>query len=442
MSLITLPPDVLIMIWDNLDTQADRNAFTQISRQIHTDYNIRLYQRAVYGGSTEVLDWAIKDGSGGTAQRVFEAGLRLSRAAAIMFSWRAAMRGQETILRVLMDNGGDVTSQFSNQEPLLLAIQTQWKPNDKHYIPAVNEDSPMVKTDFPGVIRLLLQHGADINASNNRTGLTPLMFAAICNHTKMVDILLANGATVDLASAERRDALWYAVDEGHITLVDRLADAITMQPNKNINQCSPLVVAALHGNVDIVNLLLAKGADPNFARKDQYTPAAVAIEHGFANVLEALLEHGLSPDTSISRAPGAGRPLLAAAVDRGDDKIVRLLLARGATVQSQGTNDCNLTSLMFAVRHGRTDLVQKLLAAGADVQARLREVETPLYQACMNGHLGIVLLLTKHGSDRSKPLSTQTLLAMITKNRDLDIVRLLMYCGSLRDLRMDEELAN
>jgi ankyrin repeat protein len=57
------------------------------------------------------------------------------------------------------------------------------------------------------------------------------------------------------------------------------------------------------------------------------------------------------------------------------------------------------TPLILAARHGYPQLVEPLLEAGADIDARNKDYNTPLHEAAGHGHLDIVRLLIKRGAD-------------------------------------------
>ena len=59
---------------------------------------------------------------------------------------------------------------------------------------------------------------------------------------------------------------------------------------------TPLHVAAVRGDTDIVNLLVATGADPNAKGEHGYTPLHEAAAQGHPATVDALLKLGANPD--------------------------------------------------------------------------------------------------------------------------------------------------
>jgi len=127
-----------------------------------------------------------------------------------------------------------------------------------------------------------------------------------------------------------------------------------------------LAYAIYHAPLALVRELLDAGADVNYDQND-----------GFPSLVAAL---------SATACPGyAGRP------DRHD--VLQLLLARGADVEQRGLNDC--TPLQWAAASGDGRAVEILLAHGADPTARTRidDYETAREMAERAGHQHIAQLL-------------------------------------------------
>ena len=103
--------------------------------------------------------------------------------------------------------------------------------------------------------------------------------------------------------------------------------------NKELVNCAnaygrtPLIIAAIHGHVKVVEMLLAAGADIEVKLwQDGYTPLIFAAFSGHEAVVRLLLEAGANKDAT--NAVG-DTPLIRAAAN-GHEAVVRLLLASGA----------------------------------------------------------------------------------------------------------------
>jgi len=89
---------------------------------------------------------------------------------------------------------------------------------------------------------------------------------------------------------------------------------------------TPLHSAAFGGHVEIVKLLLERGADPNAKTDDGLTPLHIAAFKGHVDVVRVLLEHGANPNAKDNN----GQTPLHYAVQEGHVEIVKSLLERGA----------------------------------------------------------------------------------------------------------------
>ena len=106
---------------------------------------------------------------------------------------------------------------------------------------------------------------------------------------------------------------------------------------------------------------------------------------------------------AVEAPSGEEDELLLAHVYAGNARTVAQLLA-GRRRAGQGSADVNAvrnadgwTPLLLAASQGHTDIVALLLAAGADVEARLGGEDTPLALAAMHGHAQTVVLLAQEG---------------------------------------------
>jgi ankyrin repeat protein len=203
---------------------------------------------------------------------------------------------------------------------------------------------------------LLIARGADVNAPNRSDGFTPLHSAALGGSLEVARLLLAKGAKVEGG--------W---------------DGKTSRP-----AYPPLHAAVREGHVRVARLLLTKGANPNSGQFGfSTTPLTLAAEVGDLDLLEVLLAKGARVDS-----PGA----LEAALSHGRRDVVERMLARGADATAPD-------HLLLACQLGGVDLVKMLLARGASVRAAGRQGRTPLHAAAQGGNAAVVALLLARGAD-------------------------------------------
>jgi len=129
-----------------------------------------------------------------------------------------------------------------------------------------------------------------------------------------------------------------------------------------------LNLAARHGQVEVIDVLIEAGASPTATDKRGRTPLMAAVQSRKPDKLEAirfLIDNGADVN---ARDQIGGTALLRAAGSFGDLDSVQVLLSAGADVNVQDKN--GMTPLMWAARWGDAPRVEALVAAGAKVTDR------------------------------------------------------------------------
>lgn len=214
-----------------------------------------------------------------------------------------------------------------------------------------------------GVVRLLLEKGADIESMDNEYGQMPLIWAAGRGHAGIVQLLLENGADV-----ESRDNKYGRTSLSWVAQV---------------------------GNEGVLQVLLENGANIEFKDKEYgRTPLSWAAEGGHEGVVQLLLEK----EAEIESKNEDDRTPLSWAAEMGHEGVVRLLLERKADIESKDKGYGH-TPLSWAIRGGYKGVVQLLLEKGADIKSRDNYGKTPLWWAAAWEHEAIVQLLLEKGAD-------------------------------------------
>ncbi|GAA3433320.1 hypothetical protein GCM10018954_029230 [Kutzneria kofuensis] len=240
---------------------------------------------------------------------------------------------------------------------------------------------------------------------DEESGLTPLMSAAGRGDLEAVRELLDSGA--DIHTMDTRGggtALHKAVQGGHIDVVRLLLDrGAFLDATTPTTGHTPLLDAFWYKHADVAELLLERGAGINltthygFSMRDHIDYALKANALGDEKLRRA--EEALNRRLAEDERKVAEQKLMAATV-AGDVAEVRALLAAGADTEERspvlnGFNDWH-TPLLVAARDGHREIVEELIAAGADVNA----VEptfgaVPLHKAVYNGHADITAVLVR-----------------------------------------------
>jgi ankyrin repeat protein len=239
----------------------------------------------------------------------------------------------------------------------------------------------------------LLQQGADVNQHNDANA-TALMWAA--TDLEKTRLLVAHGAEVNARSSDMRTPLMIAARRpGNVAAVKFLLEH-GANPNPNAHpdaESTPLIEAATAGDAASLELLLAHGADVRDAGEPALETAyrmrcakcaSLLVAKGlskadYTGALGSIAALGNAGDVRLMLDKGAdvnafdplGRtPLMyAAASDLLPLNVVKLLVERGADVNAKDAHklsgDAGLTVLDIARLHGDTPIVEWLIKAGA-----------------------------------------------------------------------------
>lgn len=232
----------------------------------------------------------------------------------------AAEVGSLEAMRLLIDHGADVNAQNDFGSTALM-----WSVSD------------------PAKVKLLLDHGANVNLVA-RSGRTALIIAGFTNPSaEVVRLLLAKGASVGVMD-KRHVTPMNAATFGNDTETVRLllnANA-DVETGDTFIGLTPLMNAAGNRNFNAVKALLARGAKVNAVSKTEglpkiqtgtvefggWTPLLMAAAFGPPDAVKLLLEDGAKIDAQDYR--GFTPLMLAIGTDRYDPRIVKTLVSHGA----------------------------------------------------------------------------------------------------------------
>ena len=270
------------------------------------------------------------------------------------------------------------------------------------------------------VARRLLDRGAALEPIDGWHGLTPLGWGTLVDwaprfredRPATIALLLARGAAIDIFCAIGRGSRLEAE-----AALARDPAAAGRRLGFVLGSLQPLHLAVSLGRAELVDLLLARGADPTARTDGGLTPLAISRARSAPAISERLIAAGAREDAACAvvrddlpaleaSLPGPdsewlGR-LLRTAAERGAARVIPRLVAAGADPQGTGRSliserAAEVGPLHLAARSGRTEAVAALLDAGALPQGPA-SLATPLHLAAGGGHLAAVRLLAERGA--------------------------------------------
>ena len=155
-----------------------------------------------------------------------------------------------------------------------------------------------------------------------------------------------------------------------------------------------MLEASKHGHADRVAVLLQSPyLEVNSQNNDGYTALMKASLNGFIEVVRLLLEKGARVDLQDKQ----GRSALLHASSNGHIHVVQMLLENGAQVDLRDDN--GRSALLHASSKGHLLAVEMLLKKGAQIDLQDNRSWTPLMKAYQNGHEDVIASLLSKNAD-------------------------------------------
>lgn len=301
-------------------------------------------------------------------------------------------------------------------------------------------------------IERLLVAGANADAIDYRGD--PILKAAIMQgNTETTRLLVENGADVNAKDKDENALLGTAAYRGELEIVRIMLDAgadanATMKTSETglgvptgIN-VPVLQEAVLGNNSDIVELLIAQGADVNQAEGYlDRTPLHGAAWFNYADIVQILLNHGADPNKPSSYEEGE-TPLFFA-VRNGGVESAQALLDGGAAIDFQTERGWTPLISLAANKTVRRDLRGKLSAflldKGADLNLGDRIGNTALHYAAREGLTNVIRILIENGASVDLQNNVgNTALHEAAKWGQTKAITLLIENGASLDLQNDK----
>ncbi len=163
------------------------------------------------------------------------------------------------------------------------------------------------------------------------------------------------------SKTSKAETLHQLVSNGKVDKIKQQLSSIDSDKlNIVIDGMTPIMLAASRGNVEIIDLLFTRGADPNKRGSMKRTALQYATEKNHIEAVKRLLSYGADINAYDN---GQLTPLVMAA-SRGHSELALLFVEKGADVNIQHIE--GWTALIDATAHGDAKLVNALLEAGAD----------------------------------------------------------------------------
>jgi ankyrin repeat protein len=290
----------------------------------------------------------------------------------------AAAEGHPEVVRLLVEHGATVNIRSNTN---VWARQTTSEPREK-WLP-LGDLSPLMFAARQGCmecVKILVDAKAHINAVDP-DGISVTLLAIINGHYDVAAYLVNKGAEVNLADRTGRTALYSAVD---------------FHTPPQSNRPAPKELDSSVASLDLIKDLLAHGANVNAALKTQQ-PYRTKLDRGD----DTMLTTGTTP---LLRAAKAGDvEVVRLLIEKGADPklatrsgINSVMAAAGLGTKEEDTTGRHKTEAEAI------QVIELCLKAGADVNAVDSRGESALYGAAYKGSDQIVKFLAEHGANLSQ----------------------------------------
>ncbi|KAF5584962.1 ankyrin protein [Fusarium pseudocircinatum] len=251
------------------------------------------------------------------------------------------------------------------------------------------------------IARMLINAGADTNSGLEK----PLIRAARKGKSSLIRHMLEVGADPKLLPAGGLSVMYYAIYHHDLIMVDML-----MKAGFNLN----LSIEELK-DTDL-DLMRDEFSAPN--ARGILTPVQLAVLRGAADIVKRLIEGGALMDTFIKpevlRGISSYIPFegiltpLQISIQQRKDEITKILLDEGAGVDFRHSSTSTALQLVCSIsreERERTELIEVLLAKGADIDALPGEVagRTAIQAAAESGNCNLLKLLLSKGGNPLAP---------------------------------------
>lgn len=227
--------------------------------------------------------------------------------------------------------------------------------------------------NFMPAVQLFVENGVNINQKDER----PLSKASESGNLEIVQYLLKTGKN---SQGTLNDALWALCNArpkpDTLKIAQLLLDSgAQVNSHAGFYNTTPLHGAASNGSLELVKLLVSKGAKVNAVDKEFSMPLAKAVQADNLEIAKFLLEQGA--DKTINHSDDEFQTAIFKARSA---KMAQLLIANGANVSDRDKKGQAIL-LHAIVCHLDFDLLKVLLQNGADINARDDSGTTALLRA-------------------------------------------------------------
>ncbi len=201
-------------------------------------------------------------------------------------------------------------------------------------------------------VKNLLKKGVDINERDS-FGRTPLIYAALNGHDRIINLLLESQADIRAKDHFDQTAFIAAVNRGHVNTAEILLKNGANSSAPNGEGVPPILIALGREDFEMVDLLLKYGIEINSIDERGRTVLQRIIESTHTELVQTVLRRGVDEKYIVHLAAGVG-----------DTTLLKTVLKNKININQRDA--LGRTPLLFALLYDRTQCAKMLLDQGAD----------------------------------------------------------------------------
>lgn len=247
----------------------------------------------------------------------------------------ALKMGHEELVELLLEKDADVTIS-TNKGATILGIASDRSTAE--------------------IVEKILTKGADVNESMG--AISYMAAAAYSGNMDVMRVLMEHGADINLQPEGGPSALHTALLGGNESFVRR---QMQEEGIEDIDEKIRKRESLKDQNLSAIKYLLAQGADVNKAIENGNTPLHMAVLFNNIELAKLFIEHDANVNAELTREMAGGFTPLHLAAQTGYMELAELLLDNGADPATKAGNELiSFTPLEIAEQNGFNDVVELL----------------------------------------------------------------------------------
>ena len=256
------------------------------------------------------------------------------------------------------------------------------------------------RKDHCGILKLLLEKGANPMLKDRQDGGTAMLRAADNGCVSALEIILQNQENLMCLDDDNRTLLHGACSYGRSDAVKFLNEKGLNRDARDKNGLTALHEASQKGHVKVVKILIKLGADATVVDNFGRTARIVAWQHGNVDIMKILELHDATTNSNLMpKLDEAKRPVWSMAKLGLLAPLEQIVTTRKSEL-SETEPGSNYTSLHWAILANQIDILKILIEKGnMSLEKTNRYGRTPLHFAVIYNNIPAILALLSYGAN-------------------------------------------